>query len=287
MRGLVLILLVACGGRDTTSLLDDKESGGGTLTTIAPTRTMGELSTNETKQLCEDFKAFQKRSKPSDDEGLRMTCQAQAAVQTLAGSGDDASLRAACKKELDACIARKDKPQEPELDCSNPEFLGQMGVCKELTVGEISACVQDLAGVMKKLAATDLCGTLTITPGKPPTDEILSKVKSEKCAVLETKCADKPGAGHGSASPDLEQKTLAALSDFKGKMCACKDKACADSVRQQMNTWGEQLASKHPEFRPSPDTAKRLAEITNDYMNCMLKLAGDNSGGSGSGSAQR
>jgi hypothetical protein len=267
MRGLALILLVACSKEP--SILDDNKGGGGeTLTTLSPTRTMGQLTTEETRKLCEDFKAFQKRTKPSDDQARRMTCQAEAAVTTLAGSGAEPALRSECKKQFDACIAKQDKPPEPELDCNSPEFLGQMGMCKELTIGEISDCVQDLTVVMKKLAAEDLCGTLKITAGTPPTMEIFEKMKSAKCAILETKCQDKAGSGH-AMSPDLENKTLAALSDFKGKMCACKDKACVEPVRQEMNRWGEKMAMQNPEFRPSPETAARIAQIVSDYTTCM------------------
>ena len=280
MRGFVLIaLLAACSGRDTSAL-----GGGELLTTLAPTRTMGELSTDETKKLCEDFKAFQKKTKPSDEQGRRMTCQAEAAVTTLVGSGAEPALRAECKKQFDTCFAKQEKPPEPELDCNSPEFLGQMGMCKELTIGEISDCVQDLTQVMKKLAAEDLCGTLKITAGQPPTMEIFEKMKSAKCAVLETKCQSKAGSGH-EMTPDLENKTLAALSDFKGKMCACKDKVCAEPVRQQMNKWGEKMAAQNPDFRPSPEVAARIAQVVNDYTNCMLIAAGDNSK-PGSGSAK-
>lgn len=275
MRGLVLILLVACSKEP--SILDDTKGGGGeTLTTLAPARTMGQLSTEETKKLCEDFKAFQKRTKPTDDQARRMTCQAEAAVMTLAGSGAEPALRAECKKQFDTCLAKQDKPPEPELDCSSPEFLGQMGMCKELTIGEISDCVQDLTVVMKKLAAEDLCGTLKITAGTPPTMEIFEKMKSAKCAVLETKCQDKAGGGH-AMSPDLENKALAALSDFKGKMCACKDKGCAEQVRQEMNRWGEKMATQNPDFRPSPEGAARIAQIVNDYTTCMTTADGSGS----------
>jgi len=282
MRGLALILLIACNKEP--SVLDDNKGGGQPLTTLAATRTMGQLTPAETKQLCEDFKAFQKRTKPSDDEARRMTCQAEAAVTTLAGSGAEPALRAECKKQFDECIAKREKPPEPELDCNSPEFLGQMGMCKELTIGEVSDCVQDLTVVMKKLSAEDLCGTLKITAGTPPTMEIFEKMKSAKCVVIETKCQDKAGSGHAMA-PDLENKTLAALSDFKGKMCACKDKACAETVRQDMNRWGEKMAAQNPEFRPSPETAARIAQIVSDYTTCMTTADGA-APGSGSGSAK-
>ncbi len=267
MRGLALMLFLAACSKDTPSLL----AGDDQLTSLAPTRTMGELTTDETRKLCEDFKAFQKKTKPSDEDGRRMTCQAEAAVTTLSGSGAEPALRGECKKQFDACIAKKEKPPEPELDCNSPEFLGQMGMCKELTIGEISACVQDLTVVMKKLAAEDLCGTLKILPGQPPTMEIFEKMKSAKCAVLETKCQSKAGSGH-EMTPDLENKTLAALSDFKGKMCACKDKTCAESIRQRMNDWGQKMAAQNPDFRPSPEVAARIAQVVNEYTNCSNAL---------------
>ena len=104
-RALVLFL-VACGSSSNSG-------GGDKLTSIADTKTMGELTDVEKKQLCEDFKAFQKKMRPTDDEMLRMTCQAKAAMASMGdtASADDTALRASCKKELDACIAKKEAMQ--------------------------------------------------------------------------------------------------------------------------------------------------------------------------------
>lgn len=241
---------------------------------------MGELSTDEKKQLCEDFKAYQKKMKPSDAETLQMTCQAKSAVSMMNNEAkDDASLRAACKKELESCVAKKEKMPEPELDCSSPEFLGKMGECKQITVGEIGECVKDMAGVMKRLVTEDLCGGLTVAD-KTAVMKIFDKLKSDKCEALEARCKGTAGPNvqpntTGTPNAKLEQETIASLTEFKQRMCACKDQACGETVRAEMSSWGERMAKQHTDFKPSDSASNQVKELVNDYTNCMLKVAGE------------
>lgn len=284
MRGLLLIPLVACGGGG------DAAKSGEQLTTLADTRTMGDLTQVEKKQLCEDFKAYQQKVKPTEDETLKMMCQAKAAMSTmsLAPGKDEAAIRGACKKEYDACVAKKEKSEEPQLDCNSSEFLGQMSACKQLTIGEITECVKDMAGVMKKMATEDLCATLTVSADANAAQKIFDKMKSPKCEVLETKCA--PPTASPADAAKVEKQTIASLTDFKTRMCACKDKGCAETIRNEMNAWGEKMARESPNFQPSPATTQQVTALVNDYTNCMLKVAADDPkpspAGSGSGSAK-
>jgi len=278
MRALLyVVVLAACGGGGG-SALDDRNDK---LTSLGDTKKMGELTKEQKKQLCEDFKAYQKKTKPSDAETLKMACNAKAAISTMSSEAkDDASVQAACKKELEACIAKKEKSEEKELDCSSEDFLGKMGECKELTVGEISDCVQDMSSVMKKFATEDLCSGMKAGDQDAIT-RIFDKMKSTRCEALETKCkgsdtAGPTNAGGGGQMDDkVAEEALAKVKEYTVKMCACKDKACATDVSGAMNKWGEDMAAKNPNVKPSPAMTKKLTDAATEYAACMTKLVAD------------
>jgi hypothetical protein len=271
MRALLyVVILAACGGGGG-SALDDKHDK---LTSLADTKKMGELSKVEKKQLCEDFKAYQKKTKPSEDETLRMACNAKAALSTMSSEAkDDAGIQAACKKERDACIAKKEKAEEKELDCASEDFLGKMGECKDLTVAEITDCVKDMSTVMKKFSTEDLCSTVK-AGDKETVTRIFEKMKSSKCELLETKC--QAGAGSGGQMDDkLAEEALVKVKEYSAKMCACKDKGCATQISEAMNKWGEEMAAKNPNVRPGPEMTKKLTEAATEYAACMSKLVAE------------
>lgn len=60
---------------------------------------------------------------------------------------------------------------------------------------------------------------------------------------------------------------------FSNRMCACKDRACADGTNEAMTKWGMELAKQpRPEEKPDPDLAKKSADIMTRYTECMTKL---------------
>ncbi len=267
----IVFVLAACGSK----------GGGDKLTSLGDTKKMGELSKEEKKQLCEDFKAYQKKTKPSDEETLKMACNAKAAISTMSSPAtDDVGVQAACKKELESCIAKKEKSEEKELDCSSEDFLGKMGECKEITVGEITDCVKDMASVMKKFAGEDLCSGMK-AGDKDAITKIFDKMKSTRCEALETKCkgtdkaADPANAGGGQMDDKLAEEALVKVKEYTGKMCACKDKACASEVSGAMNKWGEEMAAKNPNVKPSPAMTKKLTDAATEYAACMTKLVAE------------
>jgi len=84
----------------------------------------------------------------------------------------------------------------------------------------------------------------------------------------------------GSSLDDATANALVAkMDDFSKQMCRCKDKACADKVNEALTTWGTNLA-KDPALKsskPSPDLAKKSADIMTRYTECMTKLMMQNS----------
>ena len=59
--------------------------------------------------------------------------------------------------------------------------------------------------------------------------------------------------------------------ELKEKMCACKDKACANEVSHELSTWvSEDKADGKP--RVSTDDDKKIAALTKELDTCMTKL---------------
>ncbi|HUS27747.1 MAG TPA: hypothetical protein VMZ53_04545 [Kofleriaceae bacterium] len=48
----------------------------------------------------------------------------------------------------------------------------------------------------------------------------------------------------GCGSKDPVDKAIAGLEDWKAKMCACKDKACADKVHEDYKKWENDVMEK-------------------------------------------
>jgi hypothetical protein len=77
-------------------------------------------------------------------------------------------------------------------------------------------------------------------------------------------CKKKGGAGDA----------MAKMSEFKDKMCACKDKKCADEVQDAMNKWSAENAKSAGDKKPeAPDekTMKEMQEVGTKYGECMAK----------------
>jgi hypothetical protein len=80
-------------------------------------------------------------------------------------------------------------------------------------------------------------------------------------------CKKKGGAG----------EAMAKMSEFKDKMCACKDKKCADDVQAAMSTWSAESAKSAGDKKPeAPDekTMKEMQEVGTKYGECMAKAMG-------------
>jgi hypothetical protein len=86
--------------------------------------------------------------------------------------------------------------------------------------------------------------------------------------------ATKKKKTESSASGDGDaEQAVATMDMYSKKMCACKDKACADKVNEDLTKWATEMA-KNPRVnssKPSPDLAKRSAEIMTRYTECMTK----------------
>ncbi len=66
-----------------------------------------------------------------------------------------------------------------------------------------------------------------------------------------------------------------AITKFRGftdEVCACKDKACADKVSDDMAKWASTMASSSKEPKPSETEMKDMQELGTRFGECMTKL---------------
>jgi hypothetical protein len=112
-----------------------------------------------------------------------------------------------------------------------------------------------------------------------PVHEITVQAKidrggKERTQRLHMKLVEHLGKFYLAEPPDLAgNDALAKMRGFTDRMCACKDKACADQVQDDMTKWGMEMArnAKRDE-RPDPDMIKESGEIMTRYTECFTKL---------------
>jgi hypothetical protein len=82
-------------------------------------------------------------------------------------------------------------------------------------------------------------------------------------------CGKKDGAGGGPA------KALAKMTEFKDRLCACKDKACADAVSQELSKWMSDVASTGPKSEaPTKEQEEKMGDVAKQLGECSAKLSG-------------
>lgn len=106
----------------------------------------------------------------------------------------------------------------------------------------------------------------TITVAGTIADRDLAMAITESLAKKEKKSG-------GSAGSDAAQ-AVAKMDEFSKMMCGCKDKACADKVNEELTKWGTEMAKKASsnDDAPSPELARKAADIMTRYTECMTKL---------------
>ncbi len=93
-------------------------------------------------------------------------------------------------------------------------------------------------------------------------------------------CKKKAASGNAS-------EAIAKMTDFKDRMCACKDAACAKAVNEEMTKWAQEEAKKtNGPVSLSEADQKKSSEIGTALGECLQKAGGGpGSGAAGSGSA--
>jgi hypothetical protein len=80
--------------------------------------------------------------------------------------------------------------------------------------------------------------------------------------------------GCNKNNKNKDGESIAKMTELKDKMCACKDKACSDTVSDELSKWTQEQAKAAGDkpVPPSKDDAKKTAAITAELVKCMLKL---------------
>jgi len=90
--------------------------------------------------------------------------------------------------------------------------------------------------------------------------------------------ATPPPAVDAPAAPAADRAggLIAKMSTYRDRMCACKDKPCAEQVNEEFTRWLQDMA-KNAESEKATATneedAKRLADGATQYQECYMKLA--------------
>jgi hypothetical protein len=78
--------------------------------------------------------------------------------------------------------------------------------------------------------------------------------------------------GLGACGKSAGDEALSKLEGFKNQICACKDKACAEKVSEEMTKWGEEFQKNNKDKEPSKEQMEKAAKITEELGECMTKL---------------
>ena len=71
-------------------------------------------------------------------------------------------------------------------------------------------------------------------------------------------------------------KAISEAEGFKDKMCACKDKDCAEKVDADFKSWNKEMKEKFgKDDKPNEDQMKKVMEVQKAYRECERKAEGE------------
>ena|SRR5215813_2836543 len=72
---------------------------------------------------------------------------------------------------------------------------------------------------------------------------------------------------------DKFEKAVSEMEGFKDKLCACKDKACADGVKKEMDEWEKGMAEKFSKDEKPPEKMmEKVDKIESEMRTCAKKF---------------
>ncbi len=97
--------------------------------------------------------------------------------------------------------------------------------------------------------------------------------QSEPAKPVANVVARSPADAAVDAAPNGLAVVFVKMTEFTDRMCACKDKACAEALSDEMSRWGTEIAKQpHMDEKVSDADAKRMADITDRFSKCMTAL---------------
>src|SRR6185503_1141221 len=70
-------------------------------------------------------------------------------------------------------------------------------------------------------------------------------------------------------------EVVAKMTEFKDRMCACKNKACTDKVTEDMTKWNQELAKTggDKEAKLNDDAQNKVMLASDEMTRCLQKIA--------------
>lgn len=164
----------------TTKSTGGSGGAGSVSTSIPAGKTASSMSEGERIQYCKDVTAYMKGAF-SETEQRKAACLS--AIELSSGSVED--LRAQCKEQYNACVAKPsaaDAGASASDNCA-PSEVSQFATC-EATVAELNACFEAQVAQAKRLYAEldQTCDKIGTDAGKPDV------TPPNACVSLEAKC---------------------------------------------------------------------------------------------------
>jgi hypothetical protein len=114
--------------------------------------------------------------------------------------------------------------------------------------------------------AVELKATISVQDGDKPAAQ-------QKLGV---ELVEVDGSWYLARMPDVERKADASeqvvkMSEFRDRMCACKDSTCAQKVMKDEEEWGSHTADRTHNTRFADDDIAKIGEISQAMAACMQK----------------
>lgn len=157
----------------------------GLTTSVPPSKEVGQLTTEESKQYCTDLGNFVNASL---DPIRKKTSCLREATQAMRGSTTESELRSKCSTAYQECM---NKPAAAGATIDVGDCSKNVGQCKA-TVAEVNKCFEDYVGVATSLSSQldGVCSAIQLDGGGAPSSQSTSPPQS--CTAISQKC---PGIG--------------------------------------------------------------------------------------------
>jgi hypothetical protein len=157
---------------------------------------------------------------------------------------------------------KKDKWENAVVELEG--FRDQMCGCKDKSGDRMiqKSCADDVSGKMEAWRK-DMKSKF----GEKETPPEALITRGDKAEKELRECKKAITAASGAAQAEM---VVGDMVKFKDRMCACKDKACADGVTSDMQKWGVEQAKNTGEA-PTPETTKKLGELADALTDCQTK----------------
>jgi hypothetical protein len=159
-------------------------------------------------------------------------------------------------------------PAEPAEPDRAEAFLAKIGEFKDQVCAcADSACLEKAQKDMMEWAIANMEEMKGLTPTKAQ-DETADKYSAEMDA-----CKQRIEASSTSDAPALDgDAILKKMEEFKNQVCACKDKACVDSVQKSMMDWAMKNMDSMKDMKPTKAQDEAADKLESQMDACIARI---------------